>query len=282
MASNLVTNLQSTPYPLHSVTVQGAYEPFELQVSRGQIMGHTPIYIFGLTTVLGSTAYGPLWEGLTPSGGNYVYPSTAAVMYIYSSNAADTAVTIQINGLDANYNILTEQIVLQGTTAVATTNAYFRINGMTTVAGNAVGNVSLYSNSAKTGGTLYAQITAGNGNSQMSIFTVPNGFTFYQTNLQANTNTSLTSGVYNKVRVYANPPIPTGIIPGVVPGPFTTLLQSVFANAFNAINEYPLAVPQKTDIQWELLSSSGSNTTANLYIGGVLIQNDGQALASAI
>ena len=280
MASNLKTNLLPNPAPVHSVTVQGAYEPFNLQVSRNQIMGHTPVYIFGLTSSLGSTAYGPAWEGLTSSGGNYVYPSTAAVMYIYSSSASDTAVTIQINGLDANYNILTEQIVLQGTTAVATVNSYFRINSMATVAGNVVGNVTLYSNSAKTGGTTYAQITAGNGNTQMSIFTVPNGYTFYQDYLQADANTGVTGSAYNKVRVYANPSIPPAT--GVVPGPFTTLLQSVFVQQFNATNNYPIAIPQKTDIQWQLLSSTGTNTVANLYISGVLIQNDGLALPSAL
>lgn len=276
----LVTNLQQNPSPPHSVTVQGAYEPFNLQVSRNQIMGHSPVYIFGLTTSLGSTAYGPAWEGLTASGGNYVYPSTAAVMYIYSSSASDTAVTIQINGLDANYNILTEKILLQGTTAVATVNSYLRINSMSTVSGNSVGNVSLYSNSAKTGGTLYAQINAGNGNTQMSLFTVPNGYTFYQDYLQADANTGVTSSAYNKVRVYANPSIPANT--GAVPGPFTTLLQSVFVQQFNAINNYPISIPQKTDIQWQLLASAGTNTVANLYISGVLIQNDGQALASAI
>ena len=35
----MVTNLQQTSPP-HSVTVQGAYEPFDLQVARNQIMGH--------------------------------------------------------------------------------------------------------------------------------------------------------------------------------------------------------------------------------------------------
>ena len=253
-----------------SITRGGQYEPFELQVSRGQILGHTPIYIFGLTSALGSTAYGPAWEGLTASGGNYVYPSSAAVMYLYSSSASDTAITIQINGLDANYNPISEQILLQGTTALATTNSYLRINSISTVIGTAVGNVSLYSNSAKTGGNLYAQITAGNGNSQMSIYTVPVGYNFYQYYLQADANTGVTGSAYNKVRTYANPPVT--IAGASVPGPFTTLLQSVFVQQFNAPVNFPVAVPAKTDIQWQLLSSTGTNTVANIYVGGVLVQ----------
>ena len=254
-----------------SVTRMGAYEPFDLQVSRGQVDGHTPIYIFGLSTTIGSTAYGPAWEGLTASGGNYVYPSSAAVMYLYSSSASDTAVTVQINGLDANYNPISEQILLQGTTAIATTNSYLRINSLATVIGTAVGNVSLYSNSAKTGGTLYAQINIGNGNSQMSIYTVPAGYTFYQTYLQADANTGVTSSAYNKVRTFANPPVT--IAGASVPGPFTTLLQSVFVQQFNVPISNPVAISAKTDVQWQLLASTGSNTVGNIYVGGVLVKN---------
>ena len=252
-----------------SITQAGRFEPFELQVSRGVIGFHKPVYIFGLTSSLGSTAYGPLWEGLTASGGNYVYPSSAVTMYMYSSSASDTAVLVQINGLDANYNISTETVALNGTTSVATVNKYLRIQSINIISGTAVGNVSLYSNSAQTGGTLYAQITVGNGNSQMSIFTVPNNFTFYQYYLQADANTGVTSSAYNKVRTLANPPVNNGALPG----PFTTLLQSVFVQQFNAPINFPLQIPAKTDVQWQLLSSTGTNTVANLYIGGLLIQN---------
>jgi hypothetical protein len=251
-----------------SVTRGGQYEPFELQVSRGQISGHSPIYVFGLTTSLGSTAYGPAWDGLTSSGGPYIYPSVAAQMWIYSASASDTAVSILINGLDANYNRISETIALNGTTAIQTVNSYFRINNLVTVIGNAVGNISLYSNSAKTGGTLYAQINAGNGNSQMSIYTVPAGYTLYKTFLQANTNTSLTSGAYNKIRTFVNPPLVNGAV-----SVGSTLLQAVFPNIYSAPLTYPLAFPEKTDIQWQLVASSGTVGVADIYIGGVLIKN---------
>lgn len=253
-----------------SATRQGAYEPFELQVSRGQVTGHAPIYIFGVTTTLGSTAYGPVWEGLTSSGGNYTFPTVAAQMWIYSSSASDTAVSIMINGLDANYNILTEVVALNGTTAIQTVNSFFRINSMITTVGNAVGTVTLYSNSAKTGGTLYAQITAGNGNTQMSLYTVPAGYTFYQTYLQSNTNTSLTSGAYNKIRTLTNPPIVNNLV-----SVGNILLQAVFPNIFSAPITFPLGIPEKTDTQWQLLASSGTVGIANIYVGGVLIKNNG-------
>ena len=84
-----------------SITRQGQYEPFELQVARGQIYGHSSINIFGFSAAVGSTALGPLWEGLTVSGGAYAYPSSASTLTIVSDSASDTsALSIQIQGLD--------------------------------------------------------------------------------------------------------------------------------------------------------------------------------------
>ena len=80
-----------------SVTQVGTYEPFELQVARNQIQGHDHLDLFGYSTVVGSTAMGPLWEGLTSSGGNYPFPASADQIVVVSSSASDTAVTMLIS-----------------------------------------------------------------------------------------------------------------------------------------------------------------------------------------
>ena len=234
---------------------------FQTAVSRGKVPGHSPVYIFGFTVTLGSTAYGPCWEGLTPSGGSYVYPPTAQVMKLVSTSAGDTGVSIFINGLDSSFNILTETVALNGTTPVLSSGSYLRINSITTTLGNAAGNVTLVGNVST---VLYAEILAGNGNSQASIYTVPNGYTFYNTYLQADANTSATSSGYNKVRTISQP---------AISGIGTTLLQSVFVQAFNVPLQFPVSIPQKTDIQWQLLASAGTNTAANVYAGGFLVSN---------
>jgi hypothetical protein len=244
-----------------SATRQGAYEPFELQVSRGQVDGHSSLNIFGNTTALGSTAFGPLWEGLTGSGGTYVYPSSAVVMTLASSSASDTAVTIRVYGLGAGFVEQYEDVALNGTTGVVTTKTFFRINSMETIAGNAVGAVT-----ATNGGTTYAKITAGNGVTQMSLYTVPAGYTFYQTYYQADTNTSVTSGAYVKLRTYT---VHNEIASNVV----TNQLQTAFAQQLSIPLQYPVAYPEKHDIQWQLLGAGGAGAVANIYVGGVLIKN---------
>jgi hypothetical protein len=244
-----------------SITQAGRFEPFELQVSRGQITWHEPLNIFGNTSVLGSTAYGPLWEGLTSSGGAYAYPASAVIMTLASSSASDTAVTIRINGLGADYVLQSEDVALNGTNNVNTTKSFLRINNMQTVVGNAVGAVT-----AINSGTTYAKITAGVGNTQMSIYTVPAGYTFYQTYYQADTNTSVTSGAYVRLRTYTVDNPKGGVI--------TALNQTAFVQQLGIPLQFPVDFPEKHDIQYQLLGAGGAGAIANIYVGGVLIKND--------
>jgi hypothetical protein len=247
-----------------SITQVGTYEPFDLQVARGQINGHENVKLFGYTAALGSTAMGPLWEGLTGSGGNYPYPVSAVVMTLASSSASDTAVSILIDGLGAGFVQQTETVALNGTTNVNTTKSFLRINRMSTVVGNAVGNVT-----AINGGTTYAKINAGVGDTQMSILTVPAGYTFYQTSLTAGSNTSVTSGAFIRTRTYTVDNPKGGVI--------TLQAQGVFVQIFDLRNTYPIEFPEMHDIQWQFQGAGGAGASAYIAISGVLIQNSMQS-----
>ena len=203
---------------------------------------------------------GPLWEGLTGTGGNYAYPASAVVMTIASSSASDTAVSILIEGLGADYVPQTETVALNGTTNVSTTSSFLRINRMSTVAGNAVGNVT-----AINGGTTYAKINAGVGDTQMSLYTVPAGYTFYQTNFTAGGNSSVTSGAYVKKRTY--------VVDNTKGGVITLQAQTVFVQVNELPITFPIGFPEKHDIQWQFQGAGGAGAAAYAYISGVLIKN---------
>jgi hypothetical protein len=246
---------------VRSITQEGRFEPFELQVARGVVYGHTPIQIFGFSTTVGSTAQGPLWEGLTSSGGTYAYPSSASQLTLVSSSASDTtALSVQIQGLDANFNILNETIALNGTTPVTTVNSFFRINAMVITNGTNVGTIT-----AKIGSTLYAQINPTIGSTQMSIYTVPAGYDFYLYYVQGDANIGFTSSAYLTFQEYNKENL-TGHV--------NILNQSTFVQTF----QFPFACPvkhaEKTDIQFQVKASTGTNTIANMYAGGILIQKD--------
>ena len=247
-----------------SVTRMGAYEPFDLQIARGQVDGHSIVSIFGYSAAVGSTAQGPLWEGLTLSGGNYVYPSSAAPLVLVSDSATDnTTRSVVINGLDANYNILQETIALNGTTNVTTTGSFLRINSMEMLNSTNTGNIT-----ASISSTVYAKIAAGIGQTQMSIYTVPAGYTFYLTYSQFDASIGFTSSNYmisaewNKLNS------------GAQSGQITLTHQSTFVQKQEVpFNNSPIAHPEKTDLQFTVKANTGSPFVVSCYQGGYLIKN---------
>ena len=238
-----------------SVTQVGTYEPFDLQVARGQITGHEVLNVFGYSTATPSSGFIAAWENNTA----YVFPTVASTMVVSSSSASDTAVTILIDGLDASYNRISESVALNGTSDVTTTKVFFRINSVITTAGNAVGTVYV----KNAGGTTYAQITIGSGKTNMSIYTVPAGYTAYLTQFDAFSSTSVTSGVYATFRALRTSP--TGVN--------NIVLQVPFLNDYTISRPYPLPLPEKTDSQWQC-KSSGAGLGIGIVVIGVLIKNN--------
>lgn len=241
--------------PVHypSMTEHGRVEAWDLNVARGLVKNHTSLNISGYQSTVGST-FIPIWENNTA----YVYPSNGT-MLLWSSSASDTAVLIQINGLDANYNMLSEELLLtNGTTGVATVNAYKRINGITVIDGvNPVGAISL-GNNAKT--ETYAKIAAGAGTSAMTIYTVPAGHTFFLAKVNAYAdqgNNQITN--YRSYTVNAS-----GIVRAV--------LQVPFSGAYISDKSVPRGYGEKTDCQWQCSSSATSQV--GIQVEGILIKND--------
>lgn len=237
-----------------SATRQGAYEPFELQVARGQVDGHEVLNVFGYSTATPNTGFIAAWENNTA----YVFPTVASTMVASSSSASDTAVTILISGLDANYDIISESVALNGTSDVATTKVFWRINSVVTTSGNAVGTVYV----KNAGGTTYAQIAIGSGKTNMSIYTVPAGYTAYLTQFDAFSSTSVTSGVYATFRALRTSS--TGVN--------NVVLQVPFLNDYTISRPYPLLLPEKIDSQWQC-KSSGAGLGIGIVVLGVLIKN---------
>ena len=113
---------------IRSISQVGTHEPFELQVSRGQIPGHRSVVVFGYNPDV-DTARVTVW----PYTGILPLPAAALQMKVSSSSANDTAAgtgarTVFVAGLDANYNEISEIVTLNGQTAVLTTQFFLHIN----------------------------------------------------------------------------------------------------------------------------------------------------------
>lgn len=239
--------------PFISQTQYGKIEDFNLQVARGQIQGHSTLNIYGYQPSIGGT-FIPVWENATA----YTYPVAATQMHLAGSNG-DTA-SIVIQGLDANYNMISETAVLNGTTAVTTVKSYLRINSLRVSAGSATNPAGVVTLKDLTDTIIYAQINAGVGRSQAAIYTVPAGYTFYLSRIDINTSLNGSNfATYQNKTVDVN-------------GVIQLTQQAPFAINYHTQRVMPRPFLEKTDIQ---LQCKVNSTTGAVSISqeGYLIQN---------
>ena len=116
-------------------------------------------------------------EDVWVSGGAYAFPATAAASNVISSSANDAAAgtgarTIRVTGLDANLKTISEVATLNGTTLVALTGLYLRIN-MIEVLTAGSGGVNAGTIDARQSSTVYSRILAGDNRARTAVFTVP-------------------------------------------------------------------------------------------------------------
>lgn len=252
---------------IRSITQVGKYEPFELQVARGQITGHTQANIFAYgTTPATAGLFRTVWENMSTT--DYVFPTSASTMTLVSNAVGDTA-TITITGLDASYNLLTENLVLNGTTGVTTVNSYFRINNISVSAGSATNPTGVVTLSVSS--TVYAQIntttvggvTASIGTSQMGVYTVPNGYTFYGYRYGAYSSFNGNTANYTTYRALTN--TSSGVQRVIVQTPYNT--------TYEIQRHFPFPYAAGTDLRFQVASSAATAAVVSINIGGILIKN---------
>lgn len=245
------------PVVTPSVTQFGRYEPFELQVARGQIFNHSLVNIQGYNAAQ-PTGFRAVWE--LSNSAAYVYP-TSAVAMTFSSTASET-LTMTVFGLGDDYSIKTAVVTFSGGatgTVTSGTSTFLRINAMQVTSGTNVGNIT-----AANGGTTYAQVNAGAGRSQASIYTVPLGYTFFLTRAQAFTTNN--GSQFCTYRVFSE------IIVGGV-STDTVVLNAPFTQSYMSTRVVPRPYVEKTDIQWQL--SQSNPAPGSIQVEGILIKNDG-------
>ena len=250
-----IKNDAGNPIPVAWTYGNGAtLIPWEVQVARGLIPGVTGLSISGYRSSSGS-GFLPAWED-----GTYVYFTTAQVVRIWSASAADTNVSVRIDGLDADYVQQTETVVLtNGTTGTLTTKQFLRINSISLA--RAPNNVGLIHAGSDNKAITLAYIgTAANnsaGRSQMTVYTVPAGYTFYltQSNWYQNANQPAAYRSWTQR--------PDGLINVVLTFPIL--------DNYSSTKVVPRPYPEKTDIQWQ--ASVSNNSSIGGQIEGYLISN---------
>lgn len=244
---------------LRSVSQAGTTEPFELQVSREQIPGHSVRNIFGTNPSIGTT-FVTAWEN------NTALPLLSAEqqLSIVSSDAGDTNSTVLLIGVDGDYNLISEAVALDGVTPVSTTQSFFRINDFLLLSGdNPAGDVT-----ASYSATVYAKIIAGRGRNQASIFTVPAGYSFYLERIDAFTATANND---NKIMTFRNKVTYSD-------GRVFNVAQTSFLSRMDVQRRLAFKVPEKATIEFQLKMSSNT-ADIGVFGEGILVKEEGPAFA---
>ena len=222
-------------------------------VSEGAISGSSVRNIFGWQAST-TTTFIPMWENATA----YTYPGSALTMTVTSASATDDGGTVTIIGLDASYNVITDTVTANNAVAPTTSIGFYRINDVifSKTSGANVGDITI-----SNGGTTYAKILTGIGRNQASIFTVPAGKSFYLYRIDAfsNDSTAAKPGLFRNFVQNSN-------------GSVYIVARTTFLSNMNIQRRIPFKYNEKTDIQFQLSTGSGTHEM-NVFGEGILKDN---------
>jgi hypothetical protein len=219
-----------------SITRTGRHEPFGLHVKRGYVQGHEHVHKFGFNTSV-TTSATLVWNG----GGDYTYPTSPAQLGVVGTSTTDNS-QITIEGLDADYNKLSNVVTLNGTTTVTTSGSYLRAyRAYVSDDNEPAGNVTITHS-----GSNIAIIRADEGQTLMATYTVPAGYTAYLYQL-------VLGGAAELANKFMTIRLRTRESNSVFR---TQAKYTVAAQTFEETMVFPLVFPEKTDIEITAQSSS--------------------------
>lgn len=255
---------------ISSITRQGAFEPFGIQVARDQIQGHSDVIVFGYNPDVDTSE-----ESVWPDGGLVPHPSAESVLKISSSSNNDDgdpagtgARTVYIEGLDGDYNVVSETVTLNGQTAVNTTNSYLYVNQfyvLTVGSGGSNAGVLYAGTGTVTSGVpavIYDLIEVGYNQRTTAHYCVPAGYTGYM--VKGTITTGQASGS-TSVTAYLKQHGPDSILRV---GAVSTLNNGSVVYDFDP----PYVIPEKNCVGASAIGSAANNSVS-AFFNIILIKN---------
>ncbi len=226
---------------------------YYFDVAAGKITGTTHLNKFGYNEGI-HTSFEQIWDGST----TYTYNSYAQVVRVTSDDTDDNTATVEIEGLDSDYNLAYETLTVGGSDSTTKFLRIFRalVKTHPTATENA-GIITIANDSD----VALAKILETNGQTLMALYTIPAGKTGYLTHFMGSVDKSQDAIFQIRTRAHND----NGIFN--VKAQFGT-----FATPVTYEYEVPLVFPAKTDV--EVRGKGGAAMGAGAIFDLVLIDNE--------
>jgi hypothetical protein len=255
--------------------VRGVNDPY-LDISRGLSSDKFSVHIFGEHATVPNGSFEDIWN-YGGTDGTYNWPATdetlrvAAGGNINDTSAGTGARTIQIQYLDANGDEQQDQLTLDGVNASTATSSTARrflkawVDTAGAIKSNNTGEIVIENSST---GQVVGSISAGVGESELSMYTVPLGYTAYLTRIEVSvsvgTNKDADVRMWQRTNAYTTS-APFGVK--------RLVRQWVAVQGADNIIEYKSLpqFPEKTDL-WFEAQGNGAETAVDIDYDLILIK----------
>lgn len=227
-----------------------------MNIARGLVRGTSHIHKFGAVDSLSVSTTGTVWDvdDTVYPWSAFATPGTIAL----TTNVAENGKKVIIQGLDSNYDDLSEEVTISAG-AATTTGTFGRIfRAYVSEGATNTNDITL-----SRGGTTIAVIRADMGQTLMAIYTIPNGHTGYMTHMTTSCqqNADGTGNMYVRYNTV---------------GVTFRIAHTYEVSGTGGTHDYtfgvPLALPEKTDIDMQISTRSNNGRfTSSFDI--ILIKN---------
>lgn len=239
--------------------IEVASKRYLLDIAEGNIDNHARFSMNGTNPDVAAA-----WENVWDYGGLYTYLTTAAAMYISSSDNGDTQDYIVV-GLDANWDEQSVTVTATGQTQarVGTTETFIRVlhcynAGATDNAGDIyiAESDSLTAGVPDTASKVKCMIRATHNSGFSGHYSVPNGKTAYLMDVVISAGTLKQTDVHFRYRAFG--------------GVFLVARElALYGTSFVANASIPHSIPAKTDVDLVAFSTGGGGFVSVALAGWV-------------
>jgi len=250
---------------------------FLIEVAKGNVKNHSLITVLGRNKDVDTSIVD---IGMLDI--NFIWPTVATTYVALSNDPTDSildtgARKILIEGLDSNFDPISEEVEMNGTSeSTATTASFIRINKTrvistgtyaTTLLGANNGNIIIGPSGGGSPLSYIANVEIDPGASQDCKYTVPNGYTAIVLGVGANIDSTKTGTLVINLREGAD----------IVTAPFTSKIATVNVAGFAGLHTVPrellnFKILAKTDI-WASAKGGVNNTEIEISLRLLLIKD---------